>query len=475
MNVLLIQPYKIDCPVGLPMGLCQISAVLKEYGHTVTGLDMAFSSDELFIKRVRETEIIGLSITTRTFKESIRLARLAKQTNPNCIIIAGGPHPTLRPHEVIADDSIDYCVVGEGEITIYELIRALELKHPINLVKGLVYRHNDKIISTGTRKFISNLDIYPFPDRDLFGIARYGSPLFYATPVMESRSCPYNCTNCQPALKRIAGPYRVRSVHNVMAELEVLYYKYGIHNIFFQGNDMSVKRRWFINLMNALQESDMGLRWSGTMRINHLDYKILRLMKDSRCYEFFVGIESGSQRVIDEVLNKKIDIERSKLTLSNADTLELQYHLYLMIGIPGETQQEMLDTVEFALTSNANSILVNIGKVIPDIQWNQMIKDNEWSIDTRYHHDDIPETRSLITTDQWSPLFVEEVKQKLIDGFERRGWRKDPDTLLFFNTKKNARQKFLLTVGGSALRFIKFPSRTNGRDFVDTIRYKVRR
>ena len=181
MKILLVHPNKKESPAGLPLGLCQISAVLKEKGYHVKGIDLMLDSEKLFEKEIVKHDVLGLSITTRTFTEAKRLAKKAKELNPEIIIIAGGPHPTLKPEEVMQDKKFDYCVIGEGEITILELVQHLEayshfytLPSHFKDIKGIWYRKDNEIIRNEPRKFIKDISTLPHLDRELFDINKYG-------------------------------------------------------------------------------------------------------------------------------------------------------------------------------------------------------------------------------------------------------------------------------------------------------------
>ena len=147
---------------------------------------------------------------------------------------------------------------------------------------------------------------------------------------------------------------------------------------------------------------------------------------------------------------------------SIADLLKLEYHLFFMIGIPGETKEQMLQTVEFAKQCNANSILFNVGKVTPYIGWEKTVNVNNWSLKDDVNNYDIPESRSLIQTDQWGPLFVDQVREKIKNDFNNMNWRVEND--LLFNTPKHAQQRFFLTLLGESRRVLLNPSFYNLRN-----------
>lgn len=471
ISVLLVQPNTKESPTGLPIGLCQLSAVLKKKGYIINGLDLMIDSEELFNNKVKDVDILGITVTTRTLSESIRIASNAKKINPSIKVIAGGPHSTLLPTDIINNKCFDYCVVGEGEYTIVELIEAIEGKRSIENVKGIWYREGNTLHQNKGREFEKNLDLFPFPDRDLFDINKYGRKNWYATPIMASRSCPNNCSNCVPALHIISGKYRKRSVKNVIVEMKMLYSKYSIKYFFFQDNTISINKRWFMELMNAIKNIPFfkKIKWSCTVTMNTLNREVLELMKESGCFKFYVGVESGSQEVLDNILNKKVSLEHTKEILRIADDIGLEYHLFFMIGIPGETKEQMLETVEFAKHSNANTILFNVGKVIPCIGWEETVKRKNWLLSDSY---DISESQSLIKTDKWNPEFVENIRQKIQKDFNKMKWKIDGDSL--YNLPKNSRMNFKVAFGGELLRFLKKPTYYSIRNIFIIISHKFK-
>lgn len=209
MQILLVSPVSKAGNGGFLLGLAYISAVLKQNGFTdVCGLDLMYQSEDLLYGRAAELDFVGFYCTTRTFDEVKRLCGRIKALNPDTVVAVGGLHATLFPEQVIALDAVDVVGIGEGEFTVLEIIQWLaQGRQDLADVKGIYWKENGRIVKNGPRKVFWKLDQLPFPDWDLFDHSNYYTGL--ATPI-ASRGCPFRCINCMPALKKIAGPFRMR-------------------------------------------------------------------------------------------------------------------------------------------------------------------------------------------------------------------------------------------------------------------------
>ena len=201
----------------------------------------------------------------------------------------------------------DYIVEGEGEVTICELLHSLEGKMDIENVKGIWYKKNGVLKRTPQRPFIQNLDDLPFPARQLLP-KEYMN--FGHTTISASRGCPFNCSFCQPTLRKLFGPVvRFRSPKNVVDEMEYLKTTFKIKHVKFQDDTFTARKQWVTEVCSEILKRKLKIRWDCNARVNTIDKELLTKMKEAGCTKVEFGVESGSQEILNS-LNKGTTIKQ---------------------------------------------------------------------------------------------------------------------------------------------------------------------
>lgn len=325
--------------IWINLGLCYIGAYLKQQGYSIGLIDLRrmHSWDDFSIRLDCEnSEAVGVQFNAVNFDYAMQCCKIAKEHNK--IVIAGGPHATYSPQQLLDSGFIDYVICGEGEISFLELIQQIET--------GIT---SDRIIQG---KRMDNLDVFPFPDRDLFGVSdlillRYFSNFPYqdnGLVVMASRGCIYNCTFCQPLVKQMFGNnVRYRSVENVICEVKFLIEKYKIKYISFQDDTFTVRKNWVLEFCKKIKEEKINVNWSAQSRANTVDEELIKTMKDAGCTCLFFGFESGSQRILD-FIKKGIKVEQSISAAKLCKKYGIIMFADYMIGIPTETEEDLKQT-----------------------------------------------------------------------------------------------------------------------------------
>ena len=421
---------------GPPLGLCYISAYLKMKGfNDVLGVDLNVDSIE-DLKRLltdNDNNIVGIYCATKSFDESMAIAKIAKKNGS--IVIMGGPHPTLCPEEILQNENVDFVVIGEGEINFYKLVNALNENKSFEEIEGIGYKNNQReMVVKYDNKFIKDLDLLPFPDRELFNPYNYPS---VAMTIMATRGCPYGCKNCKPALDLICGKYRIRSVENVLTEIkDVIIGKYHYNSLHFVDNDLTVHKKWITEFCNKIIGEKLKITWGCQGGTKTLDKDLMTLMKNAGCTNIGIGIESGSQRVIDEVIHKKIDLIDSKNVVDLANEVPIGIHIWFMIGIPLETKEEMLETVNLASSLNVTSIGFSIGTPWPKTGFYEICEKNDFLLTNKWG--EYNEKRYCkIKTDDFSPEDVEKIRQTIFEVFKNKGWFVNKTDFLMINPYYN--------------------------------------
>lgn len=381
MKVLLIQPrstYHKDLPlvIQMPLGLCYLAAVLREKGHKVGILDCLAEgytnktvigdmityglSDADIIRKIEEfkPDVIGCSsLFSLQYDNTKYLCRLIKKINPKIITVAGGMHVTVRPYEVLSDKNTDFILQGESEYTFSQLIDALEDNKDYSDIDGIGYKGKDCICVKRKEKFIENLDELPFPARDLLNINAYfkaglahGFALTSKRNVnlITSRGCPGGCVFC--TINLIAGKrFRARSPENVLAELEQVKKDFGVRHVQFEDDNLTFNIERAKKIFQGMIDRRLNLKWNppSAVALWRMDKETLDLMKKSGCYYVKFAVESGSQRVLNEVIKKPQDLNRAIPLIKYARKIGMRVGSFFVVGLPGETKEEIKESFEF--------------------------------------------------------------------------------------------------------------------------------
>ncbi|RLE49825.1 MAG: B12-binding domain-containing radical SAM protein [Candidatus Methanomethylicota archaeon] len=361
MKVLLVNPpttadIETARVIGLkapPLGLAYLAAVLEKNGYDVKILD-APVLDYTFEDVKREVrsydpDVVGVTSTTPTIYDAIRTVNAAKEAKPEVFTIIGGPHPTFMPEETLSmSPKLDAVAIGEGEMTLLELVKSLENNQPIEDVKGLAFRKGDEIRFTPKRPFIEDLDSLPFPARHLLPMERYmvfGKQTLLAN-IMSSRGCPYNCIFCSSSLM-FGKKFRGRSPGNVVDEIEELVDKYKVKHIEFADDNFTFDQKRAINIAKEILRRGLNIAFACGARVDNLSRELLYWLKKAGCNMIYVGIESGVQRVLN-ALRKGIKIEQIVKAVKMIKEVGIEVTGSFVIGAPGETREDVKQTIKFA-------------------------------------------------------------------------------------------------------------------------------
>ena len=383
MKVLLINPPQTfypgsDPPAGnLPLGLMYIAAVLDKTGHKVEILD-AFMTGSSFRKigdtiivgmpyerikeeiRRRKPDIVGIANPfTCQVEHAIRVGNIVKEVDPSILTVVGGPHVPAVPVEFLEEaKNVDIAVIGEGEYTMLDIAKFFEGTKKISEVQGIVYRKNGAITQNSPRPFIKNLDELPYPAYHLVDMEQYLNPkkIEYrsfkdrAISMITSRGCPFNCSFCSVHL-HMGKMFRAHSVNYVINHIEHVVDKYRVKTIFFEDDNLTLDVKRFEAICDKIIEKGIKFSWEtpNGIRADFLTLSLLKKMKKSGCQSVFFGIESGDQYVLDNIIDKNLNLKNVVKVAKMCKDIGLNTAAFYIIGFPGEKKEHMLKTVEFAL------------------------------------------------------------------------------------------------------------------------------
>lgn len=348
-KVILCRPNYKTHLITPPLGLGYISSYLESKGYAteiIDGLNLALSNEDI-VERCAGADIIGISCMSAYFSEVTDLARKLKDKGFKVVI--GGPHASALPELTLQETDADYVIAGEGEVSFAELLEKGETSDSLSGVIG----RSDKNLKKS--ELIKDLDSLPFPDWQKMKPQKYrkaphGGLIknFPVAPVITSRGCPFTCTFCaSPSLWE--RKIRFRSPENVVNELQYLITDFGIREIHFEDDNLTLKREHIESICRLILRKRIKISWAtpNGVRADTLDIDMLRLMKESGCYYLAFGIESGNQDILNQI-KKKETLSTIEKAVKQAKALGFLTQGFFIFGLPGETEQTIINTIEFA-------------------------------------------------------------------------------------------------------------------------------
>ena len=347
-----------------PLGTLYVASSLIEHGHDVRFFNGAFMTHHEIMQQLQEfaPEFVGLYSTTFGWPRAVRTAKAIKELHDKVFICVGGPYPTAMAEDCLSDrdNAIDAVIYGEAEMTAPELVSALEKDQSLQNIQGIVYRNGEQIIKNPARALIEDLDRLPFPARHLLGEAEehyLPPPATYkrkpVAVIITSRGCNRRCIYCsQFDQKRKSGVrgIRYRSVDNVLDEIEYCL-KRGYKEIKFIDDTLASDYDRAMQLCQGIKERGLDFSWFASACANQVDKPLLQAMKDAGCWAVLFGAESGVQKNLN-TLRKGIKLEHVRAAVKAAKEVGLKVSTPFIIGIPGETFEDALKTIDFAIELN---------------------------------------------------------------------------------------------------------------------------
>jgi len=334
------------------LSLSTLAAVLLERGHKVYIWDFSLNKhDEVSLLRYindLSLDYIGVTATTPSFPGASRISRLLKQHFPKIPIICGGIHVTQMPNDALCESSFDIVVRGEGDFSFSYIVDGYSLSE----IKGISYREKNKILHNPPQEPISDLDVLPFAANNIFPAHKYKTsrllcrrrPVAY---IESSRGCPYQCVFCASPV--IHGyKFRFKSPERVVEEM-ASNNRWGFRELQMCDDCFTFDIERAEEICKMIISRKLKFSWSisnGT-RVDTVNKRLLGLLAKSGCYRISFGIESGNQHIIKRC-HKNQDLEQIERAVRLAKESGLETFGFFMLGLPGETETTMRQTVKFA-------------------------------------------------------------------------------------------------------------------------------
>ncbi len=376
MKVLLLRPYAKNRGISkvMPLGLLAVGSVLKRAGHVVQILDLRLSQyPEMELKNTLHEfnpDMVGIGLMTVESDFAFDLAKQVKAVKKDVPVLFGGPHCAHDPKYVLHDPNVDMMVIGEGELTIIELLEVLEKKQDLGAVKGIAFKRNGEYIKTLPREKILELD-WLTQEYDLLDVTRYfnfdcsheylpASRRFM--PLTTSRGCPFTCIYCHDIFGK---DIRYVSAETMLKEMKFLQDTYGVSEFHILDDSFNIDMKRAKKIFDLIVERGMNVKISfpNGVRADYIDEEMVEKMRAAGVYRVALGIESGSLR-IQKMISKSLDIKILKEVVSKLTQAGISVNGFFMLGFPGETRDEMEQTVRFACELDLSTALFSL--VIPN-------------------------------------------------------------------------------------------------------------
>jgi anaerobic magnesium-protoporphyrin IX monomethyl ester cyclase len=424
-----------------PMGLGYLASIAEGLGIQVKILDClihGWNYEEyvnenlvrvgLSDKEIQEQimqfkpDMVGINCQfSRQYKIYHQMFSLIKNIDPRIIVVAGGPHATVCPEEVLDDDNCDYLLLGEAEESFHELIMALQNDTEIATIDGLGWKAEGRLKINQKLRFIKNLDSIPFPAYHLMELNKYfGLGASHGDrhkkrfcPIITSRGCPAKCTFCS-AHRVLGNKYRMRSVENVLEEMKLLKNQYGIEEIMFEDDNVTVDAKRAKFLFSRMIEEGLNFVWDtpNGAGVWSMDEEMIDLMKKSGCVRLHFPVESGSQDILNGVIKKPLNLEKVKKLIKYCQKINLYHSMFLVIGMPGEKLSDMWKSFKFAAECGCFTPHISVATPYPGTQLYENCAKNGY-FSKPFSLDDLFIRSFLIKTPDWNE---EDLKRILFKG-----------------------------------------------------------
>jgi radical SAM superfamily enzyme YgiQ (UPF0313 family) len=356
-RVLLVSPPAASRYGGLriPAGVGYIAQALFDGGIDYEYVDMRIGYSLRYLKKrllAFRPDLIGFSLSSLGYKRSYQIISEVRRLLPAAAIVAGGHHVTVLKNRVLEEcPEIDFGVVADGERTILDLCGA---DAPPAAIQGLLFRDNGRVVFTGDRPVLRNLDEIAYPRYMNFKMNDYSRQI----PVHSSRGCVHLCTFCPNRM--IARIYRVRSIGNFVDEIEY-WYSRGIRQFAIDDDNFTFQRSRVVEFCDEIERRgmrDLFLRCSNGVRADRVDRELLQRMFEVGVKEIGFGVDGGNNRVL-KLLKKGETLETIEKAVRSACEVGMDVRLFFMIGTPGETREDIEDSLRFAQKYPVTKINLN--------------------------------------------------------------------------------------------------------------------
>jgi anaerobic magnesium-protoporphyrin IX monomethyl ester cyclase len=418
-------PYPLNAhshPPFIPLGLAYLGAVAEREGHQVTVIDcqgekLTYDSFRQRIKQV-PSDVVGVTSTTLLYNSAKTIMEISKEEQPNAVTMIGGSHVSFWDENALNESpAIDIIVRREGELTFLELLQRIAAKKSFEGVLGTTFRGSEgKIIRNDDRPFLHDLDSLPSPAYHLLPLDSYhrmGKTIF---PIVTSRGCVQWCDFCS-TVRMFGRGDRVRSPKKVVDDMEMLHNKYGQSQFTFYDDAFTVNRQHTLEMCADIKARKLDVTWDCETRVDAVDKELLEKMHDAGCITIWFGVESGSEKILDQ-MHKKIKPEGVRSAFKMAQKAGMMTIASAVIGFPGETEETAWETINFINSLNPDDIGFYVATPYPGTPMYEQVVKNGWLRVTDFNKYDT--ATPTFETPELSMEKIREIKYKAHQKFYLR-------------------------------------------------------
>lgn len=384
----------------MPLQLGYIASVLRENQYEVDIIDLHVTEmspqdfADSYLRNYFSYDIVGISCTTVSFNNALKIAELVKKYNQHIKTIIGGPHVTFKSIETLQENEfVDFVVRGEGEYTMLELVQALEARDSFHKINGLTFRDESNIICNPDRSPLKNLDILPFPARDLFLQDKYPNQA-----IVTSRGCPRKCIFCSAGAMSNYS-YRIRSPQNIVQELSQLQ---GEQVISLYDNTFSGHYDMALAICDAIIQAKLNISWTCELRVDRATPELFKKLYLAGCCGVQFGVESGSDKVLRSI-KKGITVSQVREAVNMALDAKLVVVCSFTLGHPSDTPESIETTFEFMKELRQKGVTVASALLVPYPGTDLAEKSQELGVKIHdFNWDSYYPARPIISTEQLS-------------------------------------------------------------------------
>ena len=345
-----------------PTDLMYLASIAEESGFEAKIKDYSLGGDLEKDAAEFKPDYLVANIATPTFKSDMDSLKRVKERFPAIkIIVKGAPFLTYNTNVIYEHPYISYVIMGEPELTLKEILDGV----PDSEILGICYQENFQGVKNELRPFNEDLDSLPFPARHLVDNNIYRRPDNgkVQAVIKVSRGCPFHCFFC------LASPVsgikvRKRSAENIISEIKECVDKYNIKNFLFWSDIFNIDREWTLDLCRKIIESGLKITWSANTRADTMDDEMAELMYKSGCRLVSIGVESGSQEVLNNI-GKKITLDNIRNTVKVLKKKKIKIYNYFVLGLPWETEKTAEETIKFAIELDSNLVSFYTASPLP--------------------------------------------------------------------------------------------------------------
>ncbi len=386
LNILLIRPKSVyaDVVAGIPIGIAVLGAVAESKGHRVRILDIGLEQDS--VQSVREAfraeswDVAGISCMSVEFLGGLTTAQEIRALSPSTHVIFGGQHPTIMPEQVMKAECVDSICIGEGEDIWSDFLDRKSSGAGLDGVAGLWFRRNGAVVRNLPRNSYVDVDAVPMPAYHLLDIERYFDIDFVRFPTVDrraiqiftSRGCPYRCIYCHDLFgKRFRG----RDPELVWQEIRYLYDTYGIREFMVEDDifNMDLERAKRICDLVIASGLELGFQFGNGVRLERFDEELMRKLAEAGTHHMAIAVESANDR-IQRLIKKNLKLAKFNEVLGWARKYKIETLGFFMLGFPGETIEEINQTIRFACESHFDEALFSIATPYAGTELNDLVR-----------------------------------------------------------------------------------------------------